>query len=132
MTYEAYDYYENKWNYLPDMIEEREDHALVSMGNKLFAFGGEYNRSCEVFDSFTRKFTLMKANLPKLNFSLTFIYNAVNIGSIIYVLSERQSINSQEDTALYIYDVEKNHWLEKNCSVLKYLSCVSCVKYCTD
>ena len=32
---EAYDYYENKWTYLPDMIKERFHHAVVSMGNKL-------------------------------------------------------------------------------------------------
>ena len=37
---EAYDYYENKWTYLPDMIEERHYHASVSMGNKLFVIGG--------------------------------------------------------------------------------------------
>ena len=28
---EAYDYYENKWTYLPDMIYERFDHAAFSM-----------------------------------------------------------------------------------------------------
>ena len=33
---EAYDYYENKWTHLPDMIEKRNDHAAVSIGNKLF------------------------------------------------------------------------------------------------
>ena len=39
---ETYDYYENKWTYLPDMIESRCDHASVSMGNKMFVIGGSY------------------------------------------------------------------------------------------
>ena len=52
----AFDYYENKWTQLPDMIKERYCHASVSMGNKLFVIGGFKNTSCEVFDSFSRKF----------------------------------------------------------------------------
>ena len=31
---EAYDYYENKWKYLPCMIEKTSDHASVSIGKK--------------------------------------------------------------------------------------------------
>ena len=54
---EAYDYYENKWNYLPDMIKERFQHASVSMENKLFVIGRWDTSTCEVFDSFSRKFT---------------------------------------------------------------------------
>ena len=84
---EAFDHHENKWTYLPDMIEERHYHASVSMGNKLFVIGEEQTTSCEVFDSFSRKFTLLEAQLPEFNANWSFIYNAVNIGSIIYVLS---------------------------------------------
>ena len=56
---EAYDHYENKWTYLPDMIERRYYHDSVSMGNKMFVIGGGYTDGlgCEVFDSFSRKFT---------------------------------------------------------------------------
>ena len=53
---EAHEYYENKWTNLPDMIEERSHHAAVSIGNKMFVIGGSYTTSCEVFDSFSRKF----------------------------------------------------------------------------
>ena len=52
---EAYDYYENKWTYLPDMIERRRFHASVSMDNKLFVIGGYYTESSEVFNSFFQK-----------------------------------------------------------------------------
>ena len=37
---ETYDYYEDKWTYLADMIEKRSDHAVVSIGNKTFVIGG--------------------------------------------------------------------------------------------
>ena len=58
---EAYDYYENKWTYLPDMIEGRCVHASVSMGNKMFVIGGSDTSSYEVFDSYSRKFTSIKS-----------------------------------------------------------------------
>ena len=38
----AYDYYKNKWTYLPDIIEKRCNHAVVSMGNKMFVVGGNH------------------------------------------------------------------------------------------
>ena len=60
---EAYDYYENKLTYLPEMIERRYYHASVSMGNKMFVIGGEKTPSCEAFDCLSRKFTALK---PKL------------------------------------------------------------------
>ena len=56
---EAYDYYENKWTYLPDMIEKRSCHAAVSMGNKLFVSVGYKTSSCEIFDSISRYFTML-------------------------------------------------------------------------
>ena len=39
--------------------EKRHNHASVSMGNKLFVIGGHKILSSELFDSFTRKFTLL-------------------------------------------------------------------------
>ena len=47
---EAYDYYENKQTYLADMIEQRSDHAAVSIGNKTFVIGGFQNTNCVLFD----------------------------------------------------------------------------------
>ena len=37
---ETYDRHENKWNYIPDMIERRYNHGSLSMGNKMFVIGG--------------------------------------------------------------------------------------------
>ena len=64
---EAYDYYENKWTYLPNMIEARCQHAAVSMENKMFVIGRRKTLSCEVFDKFSRKFTSIKS-FSNLNF----------------------------------------------------------------
>ena len=60
---EAYDYYDNKWTYLPDMIEERYGHASVSMGDKMFVIDGKLTASCEVFESFSRKFSAIKSEI---------------------------------------------------------------------
>ena len=38
---EAYDHHKNKWSILPDMIDERYKHGVVSMGNKMFVVGGQ-------------------------------------------------------------------------------------------
>ena len=57
---ETYDHYENNWNYLPNMIEGRYKHFHISMSNKLFVIGGEYNLTLEVFDSVSRKFSYIK------------------------------------------------------------------------
>ena len=58
---ETYDHYENKWTYLPDMIEKRFCHASVSMGNKLFVIGGYDSTSNEIFDSSSRKLFLLRS-----------------------------------------------------------------------
>ena len=57
---EAYDRYENIWTCLPDMIEGRADHSLTSMVNKLYVTAGPLDVTWEVFDSLTRKFTLIR------------------------------------------------------------------------
>ena len=50
---EAYDYHENNWTSLPDMINSKSSHEAVSVGNKMFVIDG----TCEVYDSISRTFT---------------------------------------------------------------------------
>ena len=57
---EAFDYFENIWTYLPDMIEKRFSHASVSMGNKMFVIAGFQQSTCEQFDSCSRMFSYIK------------------------------------------------------------------------
>ena len=44
-TVESYDFYENKWTYLPSMIEYRYFHGSVSVGNKLFVIYSGWSSS---------------------------------------------------------------------------------------
>ena len=60
---EAYDYHENRWINLPNMIYGRYEHGMASMGNKMFVIGGIYDLISEVFDSVSRKFTIIKARI---------------------------------------------------------------------
>ena len=109
------------------MIKRRSSHASVSMGNKLFVIGGNFSKICEIFDSFSRKFTLIKIKFPEYNFALSLANKVASRGSFIFVISKNNN-----DTALYIYDVENHCWSQTSCSVLKNLTCMSCVKYYID
>ena len=107
------------------MIEERDEHASVSMGNKLFVIGGYFTSSSEIFDSFLRKFTLIETELPKYDFTLFGLANKVaSIGSLIFIITENYN-----NTTLYVYDVEKNGWSKISCSVLESLTGLPCVKH---
>ena len=114
------------------MIEERQNHASVSMGNKLFVIGGYNISSCEVFDSFSRKFTWIESKLPKLDSQWSSKYQAVCIANVILLISENKYYSYIKCTTMYTYDVKTNHWSEKKCNVLKNMNSLSCLKYCSD
>ena len=59
-TVEAYDYFANEWSRMPDMLEARNNHASVSIRNKLYMINGFNKKSCEVYDSFTNQFVRIK------------------------------------------------------------------------
>ena len=115
---EAYDYYENKWNYLPNMIEERNSHASVSMGNKMFVIGGWNNINCEVFDSFSRTFTKIKADI-KVPDITGWNFNALCIGNTVIVFHGFYA--EHEETIIYTYDVVNEKWSNVKCDFTRYL-----------
>ena len=104
---EAYDHYEYEWAYLPDMIEEIEFNASVSMGNKMYVIGGMSTTNCEIFDSFSRKFTFIKPDIPNYKSSWFSEYQAVAKGNFILIISENKYKDSK-DTTMYIFDVQKS------------------------
>ena len=65
---EAYDHHENKWTYLPDMIQRRIHNSSISLGNKLCVILGHYINKLEVLDSDTRKFSVInyKMKFPNI------------------------------------------------------------------
>ena len=96
---ESYDYYENKWTYLPDMNEKRMSNALIGIGNKLFVIGGRRISSCEVFDSCSRKFTFINSDI-KVSSLETNYFRAFCIGSNIVVFHNSWSLKSM----IYVYE----------------------------
>ena len=121
---EAYDYYENKWTYLPNMIEERYDHASVSISSKLFVIGGYDSSSCEIFDIFERKFCYIKTSLELGRY--TDYVQAVCIGTEVIVFGNDYD---EYKTKVFIYNDETNEWKFIDCEYLNSKSGTSCIKY---
>ena len=74
-TIEAYDPFANSWSAMPSMIEGRCSHSSVALRNKLFVFGnycGQNNKRCEVFDSISKNFVMIKRFPSTLTFDLGF------------------------------------------------------------
>ena len=122
---EAYDYHEDKWTYLPDMIEERSYHAAVSMGNKMFVIGGKYTTSCEVFDSRSRKFSNINSDF--YTYLGRHYFDASSIGNYIVVLQNFK--NPHIKKKVFLYDVEKEKWLNVNCDFTENMLQSNFVKY---
>ena len=122
-TVESYDFYANKWTYLPSMIEYRSFHASVSMGNKLFVIGGYEISSCEVFNIVSRKFCsikTVKAFFNKMNFQAVCIRNEIVVFCDFYLKCPTQ---------VFTYNVETNEWKLIDCGLLKDIYQVSCIRY---
>ena len=99
---EAYYYYENKWDFLPRMINKRTQHGAVCNGNKLFVINGMNNVTCEVFDSISMKFTSIK----HLDCSFDCV-TAVSIGDKILTIC---SSFGEVKERILTYNVDKNEW----------------------
>ena len=128
---EAYDYYENKRTYLPDMVEERSQHAVVSMGCKIFVIGGNCTTSCEVFNSFSRKFTTLKSasNLSSLAIMSTI---ATCIGDSVLVIHHpfENTINPYNGRpTVQLYDATEDSWSTVNSDFCKDFFNPACVRY---
>ena len=121
---EAYNHHENKWNNLPDMIVTRYKHGAVRMGNKMFVIGGNYNSTCEVFDSSCRKFTSIKELLvmDSLNYYGTSV---VSIGYKIFAFS---SFMNKENSRFQIYDVLNDQWCLEKYAFIDGKRNISCSK----
>ena len=104
---EAYDYYENKWDFLPRMIDKRISHGAVCISNKLFVIGGMNSVTCEVFDNSSKNFTSIK-HLDRNRFSCVA---AVCVGDEILTICS--SFGDTKERIL-TYNVAKNEWNYKS------------------
>ena len=107
------------------MIEIRFNHAAVSMGNKMFVIGGSYTTSCEVFDSYSRKFTKIISEIKDFDVVSTD-FKAFSIGNNIVVFQVTYT-----ETVVYLYDIDKKKWSIVQCDFTKNMIESSYVKYHT-
>ena len=100
---ESYDYHENKWIHLPDMIGLRDEHSSFNMGNKFFVIGGYSNVEAEVFDSTSRKFTLLNLKILCRNEYLCKC-ETVNVCREMFVFC---SCYENRQLKLHVYNVDE-------------------------
>ena len=121
---EEYDHHRNKWTYLPDMIKRRSSHSACSMGNKLYIIGGHNTKSCEVFDSFSGKFSFIKS-APFRDYRNKSVCLGYQIN--VYRCNERK---------VFVYNTDENNWVTKRLNFKKsknvWLSCVRCPSTCKN
>ena len=119
---EAYNCHINKWTRLPDMKNKKASHETISMGNNMFVIGGDFFKTCEVFDSFSRTFIAIKEmhGIYKVS-SLPL----VGIRNKIFVFSKLFCYTMK---SFHIYDVLTNTWNVKENYVLKIKYVISCSK----
>ena len=121
-TVEAYDHRENKWMFLPDMINGRALHAAVSMDNNMFVVGGNWKLSCEVFDSITRRFTNIKEMILSCSTKLDRT-SVLSIGNKLLVFPRiYRSVNGN----VHVYDVLKNEWYVEDNYLEELTYVISC------
>ena len=111
---ESYCFHEDKWTQFSAMLQGRVDHGSVTIKDKLFVIGGDYNDSCEVLDCITSKFVFIKS-LPNLKNNQSYLVSnieAVSIGYKIYVIRKMKHTNKKDDRRtdilIYCYSDEQN------------------------
>ena len=106
---ESYDHYENKWTRLSDMICWRDEHSSFSMGNKLFVIGDNYHYA-EVFDSTSRKFTLLNFKKPCKILEFSCDCQTISVCRKMFVFCTCL-INRQP--MLHVYHVNEKRWVSQ-------------------
>ena len=120
-TVEAYDHVGDVWENMPNMIAGRCEHKTVAVKNKLFVIGGIVTNSCEVYDSNTNKFTLLKQPSLASGFDLRFPFEVIAFGNNFFVFRQYSDVK--------IYDFENNEWSVKTCEATKNIKFFSVLKY---
>ena len=73
------------------MILESNQYSSVSMGNELFVIYVIKTATCKVFDSFSRKFTFVKIELPSYKINFSSEYHAVSKANFILIIKENEN-----------------------------------------
>ena len=113
-TVEAYDHVDDSWSDMPSMIESRFFHKLVAVKNKLFVVSGfdivgngdlQHFASCEIFDSVSNKFVLLKQPKDYFEEYIQFSIKVFSIGKNLYIFN-----NEEVNNNVLVYDMENQKW----------------------
>ena len=118
-TVEAYDHIDNSWKNMPNMIEERQGHKSVAIKNKFFIISGLLNTSVEVFDSCSNKFVLLKYKSENLR--PKYVSDITTFGNRIFLFNNNNGL-------VFVFDVEKDEWVDKVCDATEHIKYFSCAK----
>ena len=101
----AYLHENNRWLKVKDMTSEREEHAVVVLGDFLYAIGGSYNRgkSVERYDPRTNTWSAVNDLLER-----TCGPAAVAVNDKIYVLGGKDGFQAM--STVQCYDPNTNAW----------------------
>ena len=115
---ESYDHHDNKWTCLSDLNTAKSYHISFSMGSKLFVIDSGYLSHYEVYDKFSRKFTMFTFNIPRAK--LRYI-EAFGVNDDIFIFDFELN--------LYLYNINKKSWTSKGSILNCSLKCAAFQKY---
>ena len=120
---EAYDHITNLWSNMPNMVEERSEHKLVAIKDKLYVVGGGpiFTYTCEVFNSTSNKFVLIKPPPESCEMYIRWPVAVISIKSKIAIFNDNEN-------SIVWYDVENDKWFIESCEVTRNLSGFCCAK----
>ncbi|XP_030379024.1 kelch-like protein 26 [Scaptodrosophila lebanonensis] len=129
---ERYDVETNKWTYMPKLVENRSQHAGVTVGSKLYISGGIHLAhilsSLWCFDTETEKWEEL-APMPRPCCD----HVLVNVGNRIYSCGGwYENVNSSRvlEQCIYVYDIKYNFWdVETQIPSPKFYSGVSVLRH---
>ena len=102
---EYLDVFANKWTQMPDMINGKFDHKIVSVTNKLFVFDYYDTTRYEIFDSRSNKFVTFREPSLFLQPPTRFI-DVFSVGSkLVFFNNNKKSV--------FTYDMLENEWCRK-------------------
>ena len=117
---EAYDHYANEWTFLPDLMEAKDCHGSVALGNKLYVIAASKAKSSEVFDYVSDKFTLIKP-FPLRNDYINYLkfeYFRVKDEIVVKYDGDIKGDN------VYVYNPIENKWSSECVELFKDYSVI--------
>ena len=119
-TVEAYDPIDNTWTEFPKMNYSRCSHMSVVLNNKLFVIAGGTDIS-EVYESTSKKFTVLKPSFDLYDIREKHPFAAFNIANKLYVYFDGSS-------NIFYFDTTKGKWYEKPSEATENLSYFSAIR----